>query len=66
MAGVPADGLIGAKTIAAVKAMDVNDVLLKLTAERLKFYTSLNTWSTYGKGWTNRVAENLIYAAEDN
>ena len=64
--GVPADGLIGPKTIAAVKAMDVNDVLLKLTAERLKFYTSLSTWSTYGKGWTNRVAENLIYAAEDN
>ena len=66
VAGVPADGLIGPKTIAAVKAMDVNDVLLKLTAERLKFYTSLSTWSTYGKGWTNRVAENLIYAAEDN
>ncbi|MEE1857453.1 secretion activator protein, partial [Acinetobacter baumannii] len=24
------------------------------------------TWATYGKGWTNRVAENLIYAAQDN
>ncbi|MGB5886358.1 MAG: glycosyl hydrolase 108 family protein [Acinetobacter venetianus] len=66
VAGVSADGIIGPKTIAAVKAMDVNDVLLKLTAERLKFYTSLSTWSTYGKGWTNRVAENLIYAAADN
>lgn len=64
--GVPDDGIIGPKTIAAIKAMDVNDVLLKFNAERLKFYTSLSTWSTYGKGWTNRVAENLIYAAEDN
>lgn len=66
VAGVPDDGIIGPKTIDAVKAMDVNDVLLKLNAERLKFYTSLSTWSTYGKGWTNRVAENLIYAASDN
>jgi len=66
VAGVPDDGIIGPKTIAAVKAMDVNDVLLKLNAERLKFYTSLGTWSTYGKGWTNRVAETLIYAAIDN
>ncbi len=66
VAGVPDDGVIGPKTIAAVKAMDVNDVLLRLTAERLKFYTSLSTWATHGKGWTNRVAENLIYAAQDN
>lgn len=66
VAGVLDDGIIGPKTIATVKAMDVNDVLLKLNAERLKFYTSLSTWSTYGRGWTNRVAENLIYAAIDN
>ncbi|WP_335956454.1 glycoside hydrolase family 108 protein [Acinetobacter bereziniae] len=64
--GVPDDGIIGPKTIAAVKAKDVNDVLLLLASERLSFYTSLKTWSTYGKGWTNRVAENLKYAAEDN
>ncbi|WP_151746213.1 glycoside hydrolase family 108 protein [Acinetobacter soli] len=66
VAGVPDDGLIGPKTIAAVKVMEVNDVLLMLAAERLKFYTSLSTWDRYGKGWTNRVAENLIYAAQDN
>lgn len=66
VAGVIDDGIIGPKTIAAVGAMDHNDVLLKLNAERLKFYTSLKTWPTYGKGWTNRVADNLKYAAEDN
>jgi lysozyme family protein len=66
VAGVPDDGIIGPKTISAVKVMEVNDVLLKLAAERLKFYTSLSTWDRYGKGWTNRVAENLIYAAQDN
>lgn len=63
---VPDDGIIGPKTIAAVKSKDVNDVLLLLTSERLRFYTSLSTWVTYGKGWTIRVAENLKYAAQDN
>lgn len=64
--GVLDDGIIGPKTIATVKAKDVNDVLLLLASERLRFYTSLSTWATYGKGWTNRVADNLKYAAEDN
>ncbi|WP_151823838.1 glycoside hydrolase family 108 protein [Acinetobacter bereziniae] len=64
--GVLDDGIIGPKTIASVQAKDVNDVLLLLASERLRFYTSLSTWATYGKGWTNRVADNLKYAAEDN
>lgn len=64
--GVTADGVIGPKTMEAVNAHDLNDVILTLTAERLRFYTSLSTWSTYGKGWTNRVADNLKYAAQDN
>lgn len=64
--GVPADGVIGPQTLAAVNSHDLNDVILSLTAERLKFYTSLSTFKTYGKGWTNRVADNLKYAAQDN
>lgn len=64
--GVTADGIIGPKTMEAVNAHDLNDVILTLTAERLRFYTSLKTWPTYGKGWTNRVADNLKYAAQDN
>ena len=64
--GVPADGIIGPQTLAVVNSHDLNDVILSLTAERLKFYTSLSTFKTYGKGWTNRVADNLKYAAQDN
>ena len=64
--GVPADGIIGPQTLAAVNSHDLNDVILSLTAERLKFYTSLSTFKTYGKGWTNRVADNLKYEAQDN
>jgi lysozyme family protein len=30
---------------------------------RIRFYTSLETWETFGKGWTNRIAE-LLRTAE--
>jgi lysozyme family protein len=46
--------------------MEVNDVLLKFNAQRLRFYTSLKNWPRFGAGWTNRVAGNLDYASEDN
>jgi lysozyme family protein len=64
-AGVADDGQIGPLTIKAVKAMPVTDILMRFNAQRLRYYTSLSTWATYGKGWTNRVAGNLDYAAED-
>ena len=37
-----------------------------LNAERLRFYTQLNGWDRFGKGWVNRVAQNLRYGAQDN
>jgi lysozyme family protein len=64
-AKVADDGQIGPKTVLAIKSMTVTDVLSRFNAQRLRHYTSLSTWSTYGKGWTNRVAGNLDYAAED-
>lgn len=65
-AGVAQDGQIGPLTIAAVKRTELNDILLKFNAFRLRHYTSLSTWSTYGKGWANRTAGQLDYAAQDN
>lgn len=64
--GTAEDGIIGKLTIQAINKMDLNDILLKFNAERLKYYTSLSTWNLYGKGWTNRVADNLKFAALDN
>lgn len=60
------DGHWGPISQAALAAMDKNDVLLRFNAQRIRFYTSLSRWPTYGKGWANRVAGNLDYAAEDN
>lgn len=62
---VPDDGVIGPRTVAAVRLMGVNDVLMRFNARRLTYYTELSTWGTYGKGWARRVAGNLDYAAED-
>lgn len=64
-ARVADDGHIGPATIRAVRGMSTTDVLMRFAAQRLRHYTSLSTWPTYGKGWTNRVAGNLDYAADD-
>lgn len=65
-AGVADDGKFGPVTRQAVRSMGDGDLVLKFNAIRLRFYTKLNIWSVYGKGWVNRVADNLDYAAEDN
>ena len=64
--GLAEDGIIGKKTLQAIQNAELNDVLMKFNAEKLKHYTSLSTWPQYGKGWTNRVANQLAYAAMDN
>lgn len=64
--GVTADGLIGPRTLAAVAAMDKNDVVFLFLAERLEFFTNLRIWQTFGKGWVRRIVGNLRYAAVDN
>ena len=64
--GTKADGIIGSKTLAAIDALDKNDLLLLFLAERLQYFTEVKTWKTYCTGWTRRVVQNLRYAAEDN
>jgi lysozyme family protein len=64
--GASDDGLIGPRTLAAVAAMDKNDVVLLFNAERLEFFTNLKIWQTFGKGWARRIVGNLRYAAADN
>ena len=65
-AGVADDGHIGPVTVAAVKAKSVTDMLMLYIAHRIKFWTKLSTWQTFGKGWANRAADDLIYAAVDS
>jgi len=65
-AGVADDGVIGPMTLAAVARSEPADLVLAFNAERLEFYAKLQTFDTFGRGWTRRVAGNLRYAAQDN
>ncbi|WP_288400165.1 glycosyl hydrolase 108 family protein [uncultured Acinetobacter sp.] len=64
--GMAEDGIIGPVTLKAILKADLNDLLMKFNAERLNYYTCLSTWPRYGKTWTRRVANQLVYGAMDN
>lgn len=53
--GVAVDGQVGVNTLAALDAHTPAELIAKLCDNRLKFYRSLRTWGTFGRGWTNRV-----------
>jgi hypothetical protein len=57
--GAQNDGVIGTKTIEALKASNPFEIKLKFLSQRLSFMTELPTWSTFGKGWARRIAENM-------
>lgn len=56
--GSKQDGGMGPNTLAKVKEhSDVVALINKTCDRRLDFLKSLKTWSTFGKGWENRVTE---------
>ena len=64
--GVLDDGIIGKYSLEAINRNPISDTLMVLNGERLNFYTRLEKFDRYGKGWVNRVAQNLKYGAQDN
>jgi lysozyme family protein len=57
IAGVVADGMIGPKSLEAIKAYDPEQMVMALCDMRLDFLKRLPTFDTFGKGWSRRVAE---------
>ncbi|MGF7452430.1 glycoside hydrolase family 108 protein [Pasteurella bettyae] len=64
--GVLDDGIIGKYSLEAINRNPISDTLMVLNGERLNFYIRLKNFDCFGKGWVNRVAENLRYGAQDN
>ena len=64
-AGVADDGIVGPVTHAAIRRMQPAALLLRFNAVRLRFYAQLSTFSAFGRGWANRIAGNLDWAAKD-
>lgn len=52
---VTPDGIIGAKTLAAMRQQDTQFMIRALCAERLRFVKGLKTWKVFGKGWGRRI-----------
>ena len=57
IAGVPSDGIIGPKSLAAIKDCPADEMVDAMCGMRLEFLKALPTWDTFGKGWGRRVAE---------
>lgn len=53
--GVSQDGQIGASTLQAIQARPASAVINSLCDLRLAFLKRLPTWTTFGKGWSDRV-----------
>lgn len=64
--GVADDGHWGPVSAARLASLDKNDVLMRLMAQRLRFWTKCSAWPSMGAGWINRAAKQLEFAAEDN
>lgn len=58
--GVEADGIVGPRTLSAVekcrRGRGAKQLIETLCDNRLNFLRGLNTFSTFGRGWTTRVA----------
>lgn len=55
--GTNIDGAIGAHTIACLLKQDVMQVIDKLTTAQDHYYRTRATFSTFGEGWLNRLAD---------
>lgn len=60
VSGVEADGVLGPATIAVAKKALIG----KYCEARLNFLRNLDTFDTFGKGWTRRVNSVAIIASE--
>lgn len=63
-AGTKVDGIIGPQTVASVQETDPLRFMMRWNSLRLSYFTSLKTWPTFGKGWANRIAANLMTGAK--
>jgi lysozyme family protein len=54
--GTKQDGVLGPKTLAAIKAVPVHKLIQDFSDAKERFYKGLNN-DTYERGWLNRVAE---------
>jgi lysozyme family protein len=55
IAGVTSDGMIGPKSLEAIKSCDAVEMVDVICDMRMDFLKNLSTFDTFGNGWTDRV-----------
>lgn len=58
--GASPDGVIGPATIAAANTANPDRTRLIFNSYRLGYYADLDGFTTFGRGWTRRIASNLM------
>lgn len=62
-AGVRPDGAIGPQTVAAVKALDPRQIIMRFDSYRLDYLASCRDLPDFAGGWMRRIATNLMQGA---
>jgi lysozyme family protein len=61
--GAKEDGKFGPDTLDAVKSADSMKFVMRFVAYRLRYLRNLHTWPHFSRGWTERMAANLLLGA---
>lgn len=57
--GSTPDGIVGSKTIAAIRAAHPAVTVMAFTRKRFEYLMGLKNWSQNAKGWTARLVRNM-------
>jgi len=60
--GADADGVLGPKTMMLLSNMPPAQFIARFNGYRLQFMSALPMWPAFGRGWANRIAQNLMQA----
>ncbi|CAH2787736.1 MAG: Lysozyme (N-acetylmuramidase) family, (EC [uncultured Paraburkholderia sp.] len=61
--GANEDGKFGPQTLEAVKNTDPMKFVMQFAAYRLRYLGNLHAWQSFSRGWTERMACNLLPGA---
>jgi lysozyme family protein len=61
-AGAAVDGVLGPKTLQAVSVMSGPQLVARFNGARLAYMASLKAWPSFSRGWSLRIASNLMKA----
>jgi lysozyme family protein len=60
--GTAEDGVLGPHTLQAANSMQAGSLVARFNGARLAHLATLSSWPAFGRGWANRIAQNLMEA----